>query len=172
MKKRICIVLMLALLLTGCGHRHSGGEWEADVTSHWKTCVCGDRFDSGKHTLDDNAICTVCGAKVEELTNGLVGYYVTCHDERGNPIRLRYFEDERTLFWEEYITYTYDGEGNVVTALHSRDHARLYEYHYIKGALSAYILYDADGTYYIHSYDSTGDLVSTVHYDSEGNVIE
>lgn len=62
MKKAIGI-LLLTLLLSGCAHTHAA-DWKADAAGHWKTCDCGEKFESGGHTLDEDNRCAACGAEV------------------------------------------------------------------------------------------------------------
>lgn len=70
MKKLSFITTLLSTfcLLCGCNkdiqpHVHDkDAQWQFNETIHWKKCSCGEEFDKGEHTIDENDCnCHTCG---------------------------------------------------------------------------------------------------------------
>ena len=113
---RKMLILILTLLLWGCGARHSHtpeAAWDRDALQHWHGCSCGEKTDAQNHTMDENGVCTVCGATVQ-ITDDVA--QVLDFDGKGNLIRRTQFTaDGETM--DTRLTYTIDENGTYASAV-------------------------------------------------------
>jgi hypothetical protein len=120
MKKILChskcilILILLALILVGCGdeptitdeptptleHECSfGTKWENNTTYHWHQCECGERKDREKHNFDSGVV----KKEATETREGVMLY--TCldcgYEEEDNIPKLKHvcdFEEDDWYF--------------------------------------------------------------------------
>ena len=114
-KKLFAIGISCALLLSGCGtpapaHTHTAlNTWEADLVNHQKVCECGEAFDAGAHTLEEN-ICTVCGSEVAIFEDN--SGFVYTFTEYGDTFVYLNYDNAGNAEYKEVYEYTYDEQGN------------------------------------------------------------
>ncbi len=108
--KKMLILLLALLMLWGCGAQHThtpDSGWDRDALQHWHGCPCGEKIEAANHTMDDDGLCTVCGAMVQ--FNAEVAEVLN-FDEQGYLIRRTQFApDGQTM--DTRLTYTTDENG-------------------------------------------------------------
>lgn len=162
MKKAIGILLLM-LLLSGCAHTHTA-DWEADAAGHWKTCDCGEKFESGEHTLDEYNRCSACGAEViagEESTD------VSFFNEKGNVTACTVYDAEGNVTLAVRNEYTYDESGNVRSVMRYENGVLTVESVFKDGKPDTRIIHFADGAYEVGLFDENGNIISQVGYNAE-----
>ena len=81
MKKYVAMCLLLCLLLTGCGHKHTEASWICSPLEHWYECEdCGEKV-AQDHKTDAEGFCTVCGGTIYD--NGDGTYNIMTYDAWG-----------------------------------------------------------------------------------------
>lgn len=174
MKKRFVLATICALqlgLMTACSlHSHTEtGNWNMDVTQHWKVCdECGEKTQVGKHTFDEAARCTECNSEVYEWGE-TVGVYT--YDEYENIIRMAEYDMEGVLLSEIVNVYEYDDDGNMMSAKEYFDGELSCEteYYVSDDISSRSIQYYGDGSKSVTENDQFGNCVLLVSYDVDGN---
>ncbi len=183
-----CMVALF--LLVGCGqeqgHEHSYNIWSADAQNHWHTCSeCDEKLDLGKHTLDEESMCSVCKSAVYSNEDGSKSVYI--YDEHGHVaiqedydaqgtityrqrFEIEYYEDGCIKHSKEYvydILLNKDGEevlSSETTFLHCENPENGEVY------MSESIDYNDDGTKQICKYNEQSNLLLVTIYDASGNV--
>ena len=73
MKFKITFYLLCcSLLLTACdgsAHKHSAESWERNVSTHWQECECGETFNLGEHTIENDE-CSACKSEIYTYDGG------------------------------------------------------------------------------------------------------
>lgn len=80
MKKIIVLLVLTAVILTGCTSRPTTkaepidtagpSGWCADLQWHWKEGANGARAEVGEHSFDSNGFCEVCSCNVADYGDG------------------------------------------------------------------------------------------------------
>lgn len=176
-KKQIALIVSGVLVLgtmTACsGHTHSlNDEWKADSKSHWKVCEeCGETAESGEHTVNDESICTVCGSEIFDYGDSVS---IFNYDEQGNVTRMADYDADGSLISEMVNEYEYDSDGNIIKETQYIDGviSGEAEYSIVEGMSVAtkYIGYNEEGSKFINEYDSAGNVIKMIYYDTDGNV--
>lgn len=176
MKKLIAIILTLIMVtaMTACtAHSHTETEnWEVDSTGHWKVCQeCGEKAQSGDHTLNDESKCTVCGVEILEWDDSVS---VHTFDEYGNLTRLADYDTHGELISDVVFKYEYDADGNITNTKEYIDGQFANESEFVvndsENYIAKYTQYNEDGSMFINEYDSYGNITVLISYDAEGNV--
>ena len=109
MKKIVSLLLTMLLICSFAAcqkkeHTHTFSEaMDADATSHFFVCECGEKKDAAAHSLVDGR-CSVCHAEIAEQEDGIVS--VSFYDENGVLKSGKRYENDR-LAWEgEYAVGT------------------------------------------------------------------
>lgn len=178
MKNTVKTILALALclvVLVSCkkSHTHENCEWVADNLGHYLSCSKGnERINAGEHTVNDEHICTVCGAEViafspknlEITVFNEFGFAKTYTSYYGSNIVYR----EETKFEKSGDTYTgykiYSGEDLVEEGKFASVNADGY-------VLSQKTQYYEDGEYSIYLYNEHGDYTKCTDYNKNGEEI-
>ncbi len=174
---KFIIALMLCLVvLAACkkGHTHENCEWVADTQGHYLICTENtERLNVGEHTLDEDHVCTVCGARVVAFSPKSLG--ITVFNEFG-------FEKTYTSYYGSNIVYRtvteFETDGSAYKGYRIyRDKVLVEEGKFASVTSDDYILsqrttYDADGEYNVYIYNDHGDYTKRTHYDKNGNEID
>ena len=174
----ICICLALVLSLAGCGHKHTVSKWEADAKNHWYTCAeCGDQADSGAHELDEESICTVCGAAVYTESDGQ--FCVMTYDEWGSCDSCTYYDPDGNITSSQYDEREYYEDGNPKHIKVYMEGILTYESYFERSKedetgvyTSEDITYMEDGSKYVIRYANESDVESSIVYAADGTEIE
>lgn len=179
MKRIMALVVacvLLATMLAGCGHKHNY-RTSADIVNHFQLCdECGRKDKSQEHTLDEQGVCSECGAVVDAWEDG--SGTICRYDEKGNMIENVFYEQDGSVRNSQRWEYVYDGE-NVASCTLYRDGVRWSESIYqlrtqpLEGEEAVYcqktIFYEKDRVRAHSEYDEQGTLTASVSYDAEGN---
>lgn len=175
--KRITAMLMVLVIIaamTACSsHTHTEDEnWEADSVGHWKVCKeCGEKTQTGDHTLNDNSKCTVCASDILVWDDSVSVY---SYDKYENIIRMADYDTDGKLISETVNEYEYDTNGNITKGKEYIDGKLSSETEYTVSdgeSISAkYTQYNEDGSKFVNKYDSYGNVIVLIDYDAEGNV--
>lgn len=177
MKKIASILLacaMLTALLAGCSESHThqtADTWEVDLTNHWKTCTdCGEIVEQAAHTLNEDNICTVCGAQIVDWGESKSLWQ---YNDKDDMIRSIDYDLDGNVTTETVYTYEYNADGLMTASKTTIDGTLAEEstYRVVDGesVVSQYISYADDGTKFTNDYDEYGNVVLLVSYDAEGN---
>lgn len=176
MKKFTVLLMALVMVaaMTACSsHTHTEGEnWVADSTGHWKVCKeCGEKIQTGNHTLNDESKCTVCASEIMAWEDSVSVY---TYDEYENIIRMAEYDADGKLISETVNEYEYDANGNVTKGKEYTDGKLSSETEYIVSdgeSISAkYTQYNEDGSKFVNEYDGYGNVIVLIDCDAEGNV--
>ena len=163
MKKIISIMLALSVALCACAHSHTG-DWDANGTDHWKLCECGEKFEIGEHTIDEDNRCTGCGAEVLQWDGGAD---VSRFNEQGDVITYTAFDAAGNVTLDVRNEYTHDESGNVRSLMRYENGVLTEESVFTDGMPDTYITHFEDGTYQVGLFDENGNVVSLISYDAE-----
>lgn len=166
----------ITAILSGCAESHThqtSSVWEADFSNHWKVCSdCGQSVDESTHTPDDFGICTICGAQLVDWGESKSVYQF---NENGDPLMLADYDADGTILTETRYTYEYDTDGNLLRSFAKTDGVLTEEYTYTvmdgMHTVSQYISYLEDGSKFAGDYDAYGNVIRSISYDAEGNVV-
>ena len=123
MKFKITFYLLCcSLLLTACdgsAHKHSAESWERNVSTHWQECECGETFNLGEHTLENDE-CSACKSEIYTYDGGADIYNyningdlekISCYDGDGNIIS----ESITDIEYDELFNLLYDAASKPLT---------------------------------------------------------
>ena len=194
MKKKLLIsVLLAAAMLSGCGangnaepapeaaipettnHQHLASEsYSWNGTEHWHTCECGEQIDLAAHNIGDDMRCAECGLEVWKMDDGYVD--VASYDEYGNLQAMISYDPEGNVLSSQENKIEYDEHGNIMRCEYFVDG--------VLQSLEEYLLAE-DGTTWRYSssyfyngetdymvYDINDNLVSSIHYGTDGEIKE
>jgi hypothetical protein len=171
-KRSFVMFLLIALLLCGCATGHDDGikydRWNA--VEHWRVDENGELAGAEPHRVDENYICSGCGAEVIDWGDGYVD--VSSTDQYGNPIKsISYGPDG--IFSEYRHEYEYDAQGNVLRDRGYADGRLEMDDTYVVGEngesrLAVSIWYEESGEYFTTDYDEYGNSVHSVSFDADG----
>lgn len=161
--KKIVFILLLSTLLTACSHTHSG-SWEADAVQHWKFCECGEKYETGEHTLDADNRCSGCGA---EVLAGQESTDVSLFNEKGDVTACTVYGAAGNITLDIRNEYTYDDSGNVRSLMRWENGVLTEESVFTDGMPDTCITHFADGAYQVALFDENSNIVSQVSYDAE-----
>ena len=114
MKKYVAMCLLLCLLLTGCGHKHTEASWICSPLEHWYECEdCGEKV-AQDHKTDAEGFCTVCGGTIYD--NGDGTYNIMTYDAWGATAGDIWCEEDGTVLSEMRYECEYDDKGNVLSS--------------------------------------------------------
>lgn len=114
MKKCIAIGLLLCLLLTGCGHKHTEAPWICSPLEHWYECEsCGEKV-AEPHSTDEEGYCYVCGNTI--FDNGDGTFNIMTYDAWGATAGDIWCEEDGTVLSEMRYECEYDDQGNVLSS--------------------------------------------------------
>ena len=173
----ICVALCLSL--TACGHKHTVDNWDEDAKTHWHTCAeCGDQVDSGAHELDEESICTVCGAAVYDEGDGQ--FCVMTYDEWGSCDSNTYYDADGNITFREYDEREYYEDGNpkhtrtYVDGVLTSERSYLYceNSEFPEVYTSEEINYMDDGSRQVIRYIDWCNVESSVTYNPDGSELE
>ncbi len=188
MKKILIMILalsMAAFTFAGCGegdtdtsHKHTAeGYWSADTENHWHNCTeCGSKTDLGKHTFDEEEMCTACRATVYKNEDGSADVYV--YDEQGSlSLQAGYDSDGEQTYIIRSINEYYD-DGNVSAYKTYVDGVLTDEATFLRCEdtengevyMAEYTAYNEDGSKNVEVYDEASNLLTITYYDSDGNI--
>ena len=165
---RIVPCVLMAVLLTACGHSHSAvGGWEVNAKEHWQVCECGESLNTGAHTLSEESVCTVCGAEIWDFGDFVD---VSTYTEQGDPLHMTSYDADGNVLSDMLYEYEYDADGNKLSHKYYGDGVLMEEAVYEAGVPTQYTSYYEDGTKGVSEYDEDGNVVSYVFYDADGSV--
>lgn len=177
MKKLVSFIVVCAMTVafaSACSfHSHTKtDEWTCDAKNHWQICdECGEKVNVGKHTLNDELMCTVCNSMVADFGDSFTVY---TYDEHDNIVRTAEYDAENNLISENVNEHEYDSNGNLT---HTKEYieGELYsETEYTVGggesSISKYTQYSDDGTKFVNEYDENGNVIKLIDYDADGSV--
>ncbi len=176
MKKFTAILMALIMIaaLTACSsHSHTEtGNWEVDAAEHWKVCgECGEKTQTGEHTLNDESKCTVCNSEIMDWGDSAS---VFTYDEHDNIVRTAEYDADGQLVSETVSEYAYDANGNLLKCKETVDGRLNSETEYTvsdgESIDAKYTQYNEDGSKFINEYDGNGNVIKLIDYDAEGNV--
>lgn len=182
---RFFIVLLL-LLSTSCSHEHDPSGWMADRENHWQVCKDdGEKLNSGTHTLDETAFCSVCNHTICNYDDGT--YDILSYDAMGSLCLSEYYDAEDSLLSRTRYETEYDENGNpkasyeylMDVALNDGEEMLICEDHYEPCTnpelgdvyLAESISYSEDGSKTVAAFTESFNLLTYVSYNPDGNVI-
>ena len=176
MKKFTAILMALGMIAamtacSSCTHTEVG-NWVADAVGHWKVCgECGEKTQTGEHTLNDESKCTVCNSEIMDWDDSAS---VFTYDEQDNVIRTAEYDADGKLVSETVNEYEYDTNGNILKCKETADGRLNSETDYtVSGGESIpakFTQYNEDGSKFVNEYDSYGNVIKLIDYDADGNV--
>lgn len=176
MKKLLLLSFSFALLLTiptACGHTHTAtGSWSSDLKNHWQLCECGETFNSGSHTLE-NDVCTVCGSEIVTYEDG--GGYLSLCNEHGDCVYAAYYAADGSVEHEERYEYTYDADGSMLAETYYDGETLSAEYEYAQSSSGEIYFakatnYNEDGSRSTGEYDEAGNMLYYANIAADGSV--
>ncbi len=183
MKKRFFVPLLSCTLmltaLTACGspaHTHSAEIWSADLENHWKLCECGETFDTGAHTTE-NDICTVCSSEIMIFEDG--DAFLQTYNEHGDPLLYVSYAADGSVGSEEHREYVYDADGNKLSIFSTEYDGSgnlTAEHEFAPNDAGGFqnikdTYYYEDGTKEVTEYDTNWNLIFSAYYDADGSVL-
>lgn len=176
MKKTIVILLMLSLLLAGCGHTHTEAPWTCGPLEHWYVCEdCGETI-SAPHEKDAEEYCQTCGFTI--FDNGDGTYNIMGYDDWNATNSDVWVDESGTVLSEMRYECEYDEEGNVLLSKTYSDGTLINESEFdvqrgedfFNHYLTRETIYNEDGKT-ITEYDPYMYPVAVSTYDPQGNLI-
>ena len=176
--KKITLTLLVTCLLvacfSACGHSHTPGKYQVSgPLTHETACAeCNEIYTKDNHSLNDESVCTVCGAEVWKMDEG---YLLYTYDEHGNMTLNAEYDLNGNAITQTVFTHSYDKQGNLVKTVETIDKKLNSESYYTvkngESLLNLYIGYMEDGKF-TNEYDENGNPVKLVSYDKDDNVLE
>lgn len=179
MKKRylsISVFCVAAIaMLSGCVKSHvhqSDDAWKTDLNKHWKTCTdCSQILEESEHTMDDSETCIVCGAQIIDWGDK---QSVSQYNENGDPLKMADYDSEGNVITETVYDYGYDTDGKLIHSMVTTDGTLTEEstYTIVEGEslISQWISYMEDGSKVFNTYDTNGNVIQMISYDSDGKI--
>lgn len=162
--------VLAAAVLTACSpkHTHAPAEgWELNAKEHWQLCECGEAMNTAAHTLDENSLCSVCGAEIWDFGDSVD---VHTYTQYGDPLRSTSYDADGSITSDLRYEYEYDADGNKLLEKYYGDGVLMEETVYEAGIPVQYTAYYEDGTKTVAEYDENGNIPHSVYYDVDGSV--
>ena len=168
LKKFFILALALMLVLSACASGESAEiNWDRDINEHWVNGEEGEKLKVAEHTLDENGVCTVCGAEINSYGEGSAEIYDYLDEEGNYPTRMTVYENGEVVI-DAIAEYEFDEEGKL---LHNAVYVdgKIYEEYYPQEYTS--IFYEEDGSYAKKILNEAEGINVYMAYDAEGTIL-
>lgn len=176
MKFKITFYLLCcSLLLTACdgsAHKHSAESWERNVSEHWQECECGETFNLGEHTLENDE-CSACKSEIYTYDGGADIYNyningdlekISCYDEDGNIISESITDIEYDENGNKIKETTYEnGEISFISEFATTDDGKTYQ--------KSFTSFMSDGEKSVYEYDENEFITAIKTVNAEDTVV-
>lgn len=147
-------------------------NWEGDMESHLRHCICGETQESSAHIFEDG-ICSICAAEVVTFDDGET--WLSIYNEYGDTTIEICSDADGNITVSVRNVYSYDDAGNIVSKAVYEFDRLTYEALYALGYDGWFhekeeTIYNEDGTKESIAYDFYTQETRQVFYDSEGNL--
>jgi antitoxin component YwqK of YwqJK toxin-antitoxin module len=104
--------------------------WSIGPEQHWHSCEkCDEQMESAAHSLDDQGLCTVCGAGFYTAEDGTKE--ARAYDSQGALILHVKYDADGKIISDDRYAYEYDQDGTVLNKKYYRNrvlaHVDLYQ---------------------------------------------